>query len=104
MAGVMNIVIPLGRKKFRLTVGLSFKIVGAIAIVFQDQMDMSFRSRTLLNRQGDFFQDIGIGAVENAMNGVKTQAVKVIFLQPVENICNIKIPHRSTAFTGEPYR
>ena len=89
MAGVMDIVIPLGRKKFRLTVGLSFKIVGAVVIVFQDKMDMSFRSRTWLNRQGDFFQDIGFGAVKNAMNGVKTQAVKVIFLQPVQGICKI---------------
>ena len=53
---------------------------------------MTRRERHRANDICEFGQDVGYGVVGNGMDGIQTQTVEAIFIQPVECIMNEKIP------------
>ena len=57
---------------------------------------MTAGSAVRANHFRELGQDVGYGVVGNGMDGVETQTVEAIFIQPVKCIVNEKIPDCST--------
>src|SRR5271156_2206589 len=89
---MMNIVIPLRRICSRLAALLyPLQVSWLVAIVLEDEVNMSIRRNRTPNRIGQLRKNIWGGVVGNFMNRVQTQSIEMIFGQPVECIVDKKI-------------
>src|SRR5215472_4796030 len=91
MQGMMNIVVPLGIVERNLVLCVPMQIAGNVVCVLQNEMNPSFLSKFPANLLGKLSDDIGTRVIGDRVNSVQPQAVKVIFLEPVERVMDEEI-------------
>src|SRR5579863_2675715 len=101
MQGVVDIVVPLGRVPLRLAVFSTLKVTGLVAVVFQDEVDVAIEFDRSTDRVRKLCENVGRRVVDNGVNRVQPQAIKMIFSQPVERIVDEEITDHSAFWTIE---
>src|SRR6516162_2776152 len=99
MQGMVKIVVPLcgaaGNAAFR-----SPQIPRLIAVVLEDEVDVAI-GNTAPDGLDDFADYVGLAAVKNRMDSIKTQPVEMKLLEPIERVLNKKFAHYPAARSVE---
>src|SRR5579864_2764212 len=99
MQCVMDVIIPLRIVKLDPAFLVALQIASGVVSVLEHQVNLPFGSESFPNSLGELQQNVRLGVVNDGMHGVKTQAVEVIFLQPVKRVVNEKISDHATVGT-----
>src|SRR5215831_12104138 len=91
MQGMVQIVVPLCRAAGN-SAFCSSQIPRLIAVVLEDEMNVAVVN-TVPDGLDDFADYIGLAAVKNRMDGIETQPVEMILLEPIERVLNKKVAH-----------
>ena len=83
MQCMVYIIIPLRNIRTRFVSSVARKIMRRIMVVFQNQMNMTLIGESRPHPVRQLGQDIWLGIVHNGVNCIQTQAVNMVFLQPV---------------------
>lgn len=84
--GVVDVVIPLGVIKLNSVLPISYQVVRGVVAIFKDKVDVSLMGESLAYKFRQFDENIGLQVVIDFVDRVQTQAVKVIFLEPIQSI------------------
>src|SRR6202035_4223374 len=77
--GVMDIVIPLRIVCSRLALRTPAKRACLVALIFYNEVNFPSGPYSAPNRGSQFREDVRRGVVNNGMNRVQSQSVKIIF-------------------------
>ena len=92
----MNVVIPLSGVPLGLALLFAFEIARLIEVVFQNEMDLAIGVDGTPDCIGQFREDVWGRVVNNRVHRIETEAVEMIFGQPVERIVDEEVSDGST--------
>ncbi len=98
---VMEIVVPLRGRIARLPAFVARQAGCLVAIVFHDQVDMPFQSRSFAHGGREFRYEIGPRVIHNRMDGIQAQSVEIEFVQPVKRVMHEEVAHHARALAVE---
>src|SRR5215213_5034186 len=92
---MMDVVVPL-RVECVARAGLPQETC-LIRVVLEDEMNRALAARPIAHRTRELGENVRIAVIVNGMHRIESQAVEMVFLQPVECVVDEEIPYRAAA-------
>src|SRR5580692_10178224 len=83
------------------TVLVTLKVACDVIAVLEDQVNVALTAKAIANGFSEFGQDTGLGIIDDGMNGIEAEGVKVIFIEPVKRVVNEEIADRAAVGSVE---
>src|ERR1035438_8419703 len=100
---MMDIVIPLRIVCSRLALRSPSKMACLVALIFYNEVNFPSGPYGAPNGGSQFREDVRRGVVNNGMNRVQSQSVKIVFGKPIQGIVNEEVAHDPAFITIEIY-
>src|ERR1700733_4378914 len=94
MQSVVDVIIPLRVVCARLAPLRPTKITRLVAIILEDQMNLSKWPDGAANRFGQFRENVRSGVVQDGVHRVQAQTIEMILGQPIQGVVDEEIPDR----------